>query len=85
MSQCSSDWVNLHNDSGNNPHSLCGTEGAEVIDELNMQAEDLWLPKPRFSAFFNTMKALNPATPHLSLQASPLSATYLPVVPPPTT
>jgi nicotinamidase-related amidase len=54
MSQCSSDWVNLHNDSGNNPHSLCGTEGAEVIDELNMQAEDLWLPKPRFSAFFNT-------------------------------
>jgi nicotinamidase-related amidase len=36
------------------PHSLCGTEGAEVVDELNMQADDLWLPKPRFSAFFNT-------------------------------
>ena len=36
------------------PHSLSGTEGAEVVDELNMQAEDLWLPKPRFSAFFNT-------------------------------
>jgi nicotinamidase-related amidase len=36
------------------PHSLSGTEGAEVVDELNMQDEDLWLPKPRFSAFFNT-------------------------------
>ena len=36
------------------PHSLAGTEGAEVIDELDRQAEDLWLPKPRFSAFFNT-------------------------------
>ena len=36
------------------PHSLAGTEGAEVIDDLDMQADDLWLPKPRFSAFFNT-------------------------------
>jgi nicotinamidase-related amidase len=36
------------------PHSLSGTEGAEVVDELNMQADDLWLPKPRFSAFFHT-------------------------------
>jgi len=36
------------------PHSLSGTEGAEVVDELNMQDDDLWLPKPRFSAFFNT-------------------------------
>ena len=36
------------------PHSLAGTSGAEVIDALNMQADDLWLPKPRFSAFFNT-------------------------------
>lgn len=36
------------------PHSLAGTEGAEVVDELNMQADDLWLPKPRFSAFFKT-------------------------------
>jgi nicotinamidase-related amidase len=36
------------------PHSLFGTEGAEVVDELNMQDDDLWLPKPRFSAFFNT-------------------------------
>jgi nicotinamidase-related amidase len=24
------------------------------VDELNMQADDLWLPKPRFSAFFHT-------------------------------
>ena len=36
------------------PHSLAGTTGAEVIDELDRQAEDLWLPKPRFSAFFKT-------------------------------
>jgi nicotinamidase/pyrazinamidase len=36
------------------PHSLAGTEGAEVVDELNMQDDDLWLPKPRFSAFFKT-------------------------------
>jgi nicotinamidase-related amidase len=36
------------------PHSLAGTRGAEVIDELNRDIDDLWLPKPRFSAFFNT-------------------------------
>jgi nicotinamidase/pyrazinamidase len=36
------------------PHSLAGTEGAEVIDELKREEKDLWLPKPRFSAFFNT-------------------------------
>lgn len=36
------------------PHSLAGTYGAEVIDELDRQDADLWLPKPRFSAFFNT-------------------------------
>jgi nicotinamidase-related amidase len=36
------------------PHSLAGTEGAEVFEELHMQAGDLWLPKPRFSAFFDT-------------------------------
>ena len=36
------------------PHSLAGTEGAEVIEELDRRAEDLWLPKPRFSAFFGT-------------------------------
>ena len=36
------------------PHSLAGTEGARVFDELDMQTEDLWLPKPRFSAFFDT-------------------------------
>ena len=36
------------------PHSLVGTTGAEVIDELDRTAEDLWLPKPRFSAFFGT-------------------------------
>jgi nicotinamidase/pyrazinamidase len=36
------------------PHSLAGTEGAELIDALDRQPDDLWLPKPRFSAFFNT-------------------------------
>ncbi len=36
------------------PHSLSGTEGAEVIDELDKTDDDLWLPKPRFSAFFQT-------------------------------
>ncbi len=36
------------------PHSLRGTEGGEVIDELDRSGEDLWLPKPRFSAFFAT-------------------------------
>jgi len=37
------------------PFSLAGTEGAEVADELDYRPEqDLWLPKPRFSAFFQT-------------------------------
>lgn len=36
------------------PHSLAGSEGAEVIDELDRAPQDLWLPKPRFSAFFQT-------------------------------
>lgn len=36
------------------PHSIKGSEGAEVVDDLDMEPEDLWVPKPRFSAFFNT-------------------------------
>jgi nicotinamidase-related amidase len=36
------------------PYSLEGTAGAEVIDELGRGEKDLWLPKPRFSAFFKT-------------------------------
>lgn len=36
------------------PHALAGTAGAEVIDELERDEKDLWLPKPRFSAFFGT-------------------------------
>lgn len=36
------------------PHSLRGTEGARVIEELGCEQADLWLPKPRFSAFFKT-------------------------------
>ncbi len=36
------------------PHSLAGTRGAEVVDGLDKREQDLWLPKPRFSAFFDT-------------------------------
>ena len=36
------------------PHSLAGTEGAEVVDGLDKTEDDLWLPKPKFSAFFQT-------------------------------
>jgi nicotinamidase-related amidase len=36
------------------PHSIAGTPGAEVTDELDREEEDYWLPKPRFSAFFKT-------------------------------
>ncbi len=35
-------------------HSLRGTEGAEVIDELRPEPADIVLPKRRFSAFFKT-------------------------------
>ena len=36
------------------PHAIRGTKGAEVVEDLDMTPEDLWLPKPRFSAFFDT-------------------------------
>ncbi len=36
------------------PHAITGTHGAEIIDELDRKPEDVWLPKPRFSAFFGT-------------------------------
>ena len=36
------------------PTSLEGTKGAEVIDELDQEPEDLVLPKRRFSSFLNT-------------------------------
>ncbi len=36
------------------PESISGTEGAQLIDELERKPDDLWLPKPRFSAFFQT-------------------------------
>lgn len=37
------------------PHSLAGTRGAEIADGLDYHPEsDVWLPKPRFSAFFKT-------------------------------
>ena len=36
------------------PHSIRGTEGAEVIDELEPVDTDIVLPKRRMSAFFKT-------------------------------
>ena len=35
-------------------HSLRGTKGAEVVDELKPKPSDIILPKRRFSAFFKT-------------------------------
>jgi nicotinamidase/pyrazinamidase len=35
-------------------HSLRGTEGAEVVEDLNPKPTDIILPKRRFSAFFKT-------------------------------
>src|SRR4030042_1354662 len=35
-------------------HSLRGTKGAEVVDDLNPKPTDIILPKRRFSAFFKT-------------------------------
>ncbi|MBN2040279.1 MAG: cysteine hydrolase [Spirochaetes bacterium] len=36
------------------PHAITGTEGAEITELLAREPEDMWVPKPRFSAFFNT-------------------------------
>ena len=36
------------------PHSIRGTEGAEVTDQLEVDEGDIILPKRRFSAFFKT-------------------------------
>jgi nicotinamidase/pyrazinamidase len=36
------------------PHSLKGSDGAEIIDELDHQSEDYWQQKPSMSAFFKT-------------------------------
>ena len=36
------------------PHSIQGTEGAEIMDELSLEPTDLVVPKRRFSAFFGT-------------------------------
>ena len=35
-------------------HSLRGTKGSEVVDDLKPEATDIVLPKRRFSAFFKT-------------------------------
>jgi nicotinamidase/pyrazinamidase len=39
---------------GMEPEAISGTEGAQLVDELEREPDDLWLPKPRFSAFFET-------------------------------
>ncbi|MCJ7641012.1 MAG: cysteine hydrolase [Desulfobacterales bacterium] len=36
------------------PHSVRGTKGSEVTDELKPEPSDMVLPKRRFSAFFKT-------------------------------
>jgi len=36
------------------PHAIRGTDGATVIDELEREAHDIVLEKPRFSSFFKT-------------------------------
>jgi nicotinamidase/pyrazinamidase len=36
------------------PHSIIGTPGAEVVDDLIRTDTDYWLPKPKLSAFFQT-------------------------------
>jgi nicotinamidase/pyrazinamidase len=36
------------------PFAIRGTKGAELIDEFEVHAEDINLPKRRFSAFFRT-------------------------------
>lgn len=36
------------------PHSIKGTEGAKVIDQLAREVNDIVSEKPRFSAFFKT-------------------------------
>lgn len=36
------------------PHSIRGTRGAEVIDEITKGPNDIFLPKRRFSAFYKT-------------------------------
>ena len=35
-------------------HSLRGTPGAEVLEDLDRTPADIFLPKRRFSAFFKT-------------------------------
>jgi nicotinamidase-related amidase len=35
-------------------HSIRGTKGAEVVDDLKPELTDIVLPKRRFSAFFKT-------------------------------
>jgi nicotinamidase-related amidase len=36
------------------PHCIAGSEGAEIIDELNPQPNDHYVKKRRYSAFFGT-------------------------------
>ena len=36
------------------PHAIKGSPGAEVVTDLDRTDGDYWLPKPRFSAFFQT-------------------------------
>lgn len=35
-------------------HCVAGSEGAEIIDELNVREDDVIIPKTRFSGFYGT-------------------------------
>jgi len=36
------------------PHSLAGTVDAQIVEDLDREPEDYWMPKPGMSAFFKT-------------------------------
>ncbi len=59
------------------PHAISGTRGAELIDELNCRPEDIWLPKPRFSAFFGTDLAQRLKTDRITVCAVAGIATHI--------
>lgn len=47
------------------PHAVRGTEGEQLIDELELKPGDMVLPKRRFSAFFRTDLDLTLRTLHI--------------------
>ena len=62
---------------GIKPYDLRGTEGAEVIDEIEKDPRDLYLPKRRFSAFFKT--DLDQTLRVLNIDTAALTGLTLPI------